>query len=190
VIHLTKKLKQTVAVALVFVFSLVCCRLSRGAIANGSLNTNSVAQKENLNLHYYEAQVSLQEKLKVGRERYEQKMTNRARVIAAMVGQFRARQEAVEYPKSAPLAEDISHAPGSGLDPAIFIGVVAMGAIVCSWHFFRRKRKPGLWKPGQPLTADDILPPSKSLKLPKYEAKKVGGKKLPANMAHLEEFLD
>ena len=68
---------------------------ARAAISNGPNYTNSIDAEQQRILQFHAAEESFQEKLKVGRERYNQKQIYRARVIAAMASELQARQETV-----------------------------------------------------------------------------------------------
>ena len=65
------------------------------AIAEGPKTTNTAAADEQRRLQFHDAEVSLQDKLRVGRERYEQKQIDRAKVIQGMSAQLEARQQTV-----------------------------------------------------------------------------------------------
>src|SRR5580693_1810573 len=96
------------------------------AISNGSIITNNAAAAEEKRiLLFHDAQQSFEEKLKVGRELYNQKQENRAKVIAAMASQLEARQQTVVMqPVVAPDTD--GEIPESGFSPfwaAFAIGV-------------------------------------------------------------------
>jgi hypothetical protein len=65
------------------------------AISEGPKTTNAAAAEERRRLQFHDADVSLQDKVRVGRERYEQKQMERAKVIQAMSAQLEARQQTV-----------------------------------------------------------------------------------------------
>jgi hypothetical protein len=98
------------------------------AISEGPVCTNAVAAKIRHDTQFYEAEQSYQEKLKVGRERYEQKQAVRAKVIAAMAGQLQARQQMVIiHPRSEPdrnTDETILHFGHSLALTAMVVGVI------------------------------------------------------------------
>jgi hypothetical protein len=65
------------------------------AVSQGPICTNAIVAKERRNARFFEAEQSFQEQLKVGRERYNEKQINRAKVIAAMSEELQARQQTV-----------------------------------------------------------------------------------------------
>jgi hypothetical protein len=68
---------------------------ARAAIAQGPKYTNSVAAEEQRIIQFFQAEQSFQDKLKVGRERYEQKQLVRSNIIAGMNAELQARQQSV-----------------------------------------------------------------------------------------------
>ena len=102
---------------------LICCRVFRhslmgtfailvtlavairanAAVAEGPKSTNAAVAEERRFLQFNEAERSYQEKLRVGRERYDQKQIDRAKVIKAMSAELEARQRTVViHPVGAP----------------------------------------------------------------------------------------
>jgi len=65
------------------------------AISNGPNYTNAVAAEEQRIFQFHQAQQSYEEKLRVGRERYDQKQMNRAKIIEAMSSELQARRQTV-----------------------------------------------------------------------------------------------
>jgi hypothetical protein len=88
-------LKHGLAGIAAMLMSLALPICARGAISEGPKCTNAVAAEQRRTLQFFEAEQSYQEKLKVGRERYEQKQIIRGKVIAAMAAELQARQQTV-----------------------------------------------------------------------------------------------
>jgi hypothetical protein len=131
-----------------FVCVLAASLPLHAAIEGGPVLTNAVAAKKRLQTQYFEAQQSYEEKLKVGRQRYEQKAAARAKVIAAMDSQLRAREQAIigNY-KPTPRERLLSfhHVESSFAGLALVLGLTAFGI-----YLKRRQRawydRPPLWK--------------------------------------------
>ncbi len=68
---------------------------AKAGVSTGPQPTNSAAAEERRRLQFFDAEYSFQQKLRVGRERYEQKQANRAKVIEGMAAQLQARQRVV-----------------------------------------------------------------------------------------------
>lgn len=80
------------AVAIVALFATFP---AAGAISHGPTLTNATAELQHRNTQFYDAEQSYEQKLQVGRERYAQKQAVRAKAIAAMQEEFRAREATV-----------------------------------------------------------------------------------------------
>jgi hypothetical protein len=99
---------------------------ANAAVSNGPKYTNAVAAEEQRIFQFYQAQQSFQEQLKVGRERYEQKQINRAKVIAAMSAELQAREQTVVIsPASA--SDGNTEGPISGFGPWLAVTSLALG---------------------------------------------------------------
>jgi len=108
------------------------------AISNGPNLTNAAAAEEQRILQFHQAELSYQEKLKVGRERYNQQQIKRARIIAAMSSELQARQQTVVIqPVAAPDANP--EEPDSGFQPALVVAVVAVG--IFGFRFYRNRQR-------------------------------------------------
>jgi hypothetical protein len=105
---------------------------ARAAISNGPMITNAVAAEEQRIIQFHQAEESYQEKLKVGRDRYNQKQMNRAKIIAAMSSELQARQQSVKVePVEAPDAktdESVSSVQPWWLTAAVLVsGFIGFG---------------------------------------------------------------
>lgn len=78
----------------VFVMVAMAFRAS-AAISEGPTSTNAAVAEEHRQMQFHEAELSFQDKLRVGRGRYEKKQMERAKVIQAMSAQLQARQAMV-----------------------------------------------------------------------------------------------
>ena len=88
---------------------------------------------------FYEAQKSHQEKLRVGQERYDRMLTNRARLLQGMAAEFAVRQQVVDIP--AQPAHDNS---GKNIHPdnwlGTSIGAAAIGFCVFGFRFYLNRQ--------------------------------------------------
>ena len=88
---------------------------------------------------FYEAQKSEQERLRVGQERYDRMLTNRANILQGMAAQFAAREQVVDIP-SKPANDDpgknepLDHWLGTG------IGAVAVGLCCFGFRFYLNRQ--------------------------------------------------
>jgi hypothetical protein len=111
---------------------------ARAAIAQGPKYTNAVAAEEQRIIQFFQAEQSFQDKLKVGRERYEQKQLIRSNVIAGMNAELQARQQTVA---GVPVAAANRKADElvSGSQPWLAVASLVMG-IVGLACFLNRQR--------------------------------------------------
>jgi hypothetical protein len=123
--------------AAVLVTLAVSIRAS-AAISEGPKYTNAVAAEEQRILQFYQAEQSYQEKLKVGRERYDQKQVNRAKIIAAMSAELRARQQTVVIQPVA-ASDGNTDEPVSGSRPWLAVEVLAIGLIGYGYYLNRQR---------------------------------------------------
>ena len=119
--------------------SLAMSNRANAAVAQGPHYTNSVAAEEQRILQFFEAEQSFQDKLKVGRERYEQKQLSRSNIIAAMSAELQARQQTVAMEPVAASKRNTDELV-SGSQPwlavlSLAIGIVALGC-------FRNRQQP------------------------------------------------
>jgi hypothetical protein len=114
---------------------------ARAAISGGPKYTNAVAAEESRDTQFFEAEQSYQEKLKVGRERYDQKQIKRAQIIATMSAELQARQQTVVIePVAAPAGN--TEEPVSWFQPSTAVVVLVAGCIGLGFFLNRPKRKP------------------------------------------------
>ncbi len=120
------------------------------AIANGPINTNAVAAEEQRVLQFHLAEEAYQQQLKVGRERYQQKQINRAKIIAAMSSELQARQQTVVIQPVAG-ASPFAHinGPVSWFQPWVAVAVLAVGFFCFAYHL-NRQRVQDVLGPKQP----------------------------------------
>jgi len=135
------------------------------AISNGPNFTNAVAAEEQRILQFHQAEQSFQEKLKVGRERYNQKQISRAKVIAAMSSELQARQQTVVIePVAAPEAN--SDEPVSLFQPLLTAALLAVGLIGFARYRNRQHAKNALGQKRQPIAkpAPQVVAKAKAVK--------------------------
>jgi hypothetical protein len=125
------------------------------AISNGPNLTNSTAAEEQRILQFHQAEQSYQEKLKVGRERYNQKQVNRAKIIAAMSSELQARQQAVVIqPLAAP--DGNADEPVSSFQYSFGLAVLAIGLISFGLYRHRQRALDAFGQKRQPIS--DLVP--------------------------------
>jgi hypothetical protein len=117
-------------------FALTLAMSAGAAISSGPNVTNSVAAEERRILMFHEAEQSYQEKLKVGKQRYEKKQAKRAKTIEAMSVELQERQKTLSMaPPGAPDSDEIETNTGSWLSP-----IVAALSIAAFGIMYRRSR--------------------------------------------------
>jgi hypothetical protein len=111
---------------------------ARAAIAQGPKYTNAVAAEEQRIIQFFQAEQSFQDKLKVGRERYEQKQLYRSNIIAGMNAELQARQQTVAI-VSVAAADRKADELVSGSQPWLAVASLVMGiaGLAC---FLNRQR--------------------------------------------------
>ena len=121
------------------------------AIANGPINTNAVAAEEQRVLQFHLAEEAYQQQLKVGRERYQQKQINRAKIIAAMSSELQARQQTVVIQPVAG-ASPFAHinGPVSWFQPWVAVAVLAVGFFCFAYHLNRQRVRGRAWPQAAP----------------------------------------
>ena len=124
-----------IAAMLITVAMPIC---ARAAVSQGPSYTNAALAEQSRNTEFYRAEQSYQEKLKVGRERYDQKQINRAKIIGAMSAELQARQQTVviQPVADAPATTD---EPVSGFPPALTVVLLAFGFIGAVYFLKRAK---------------------------------------------------
>jgi hypothetical protein len=96
------------------------------AVSEGAHYTNAVAANEQRIALFFEAEQCFQEKLKVGRERYDQKQIVRSNIIATMSAELQAREQTVVIgPASASDSKIDELAAGS--QPWLAVASLAIG---------------------------------------------------------------
>ncbi len=123
-----RQLKLAAIAALAFL--LAAASPAKAGIATGPQPTNSAAAEQQRRMQFFDAEYSFQPKLRVGRERYEQKQASRAKVIEAMAAQLQSRQQVVVTQPRAYSEESIgglAHWPHTVLPfAALLIGLVGV----------------------------------------------------------------
>jgi len=103
--------------------ALVLPNRAGAAISQGPLYTNAVASEQRRVLQFFEAQQSYQEQLKVGRQRYDQRQANRAKIIAAMSEELETRQQTVAIQ---PAGTSDGHAGGVILESSLWLALAVL----------------------------------------------------------------
>ena len=106
---------------------------AHAAISNGPITTNSVAAEQQRIVQFYEAQQSYEEKLRVGKRRYDAKQAERAKVIAAMSSELKARQSTVLMPPDA-APNTRPNDSVSWYDPAEIVELMAVGLFTVIYY--------------------------------------------------------
>jgi hypothetical protein len=126
------------------------------AISNGPKLTNAAAAEEQRIIQFHQAEESYQEKLKVGKKRYEEKQLKRAAVIAAMSSELQDRQRMVLVePLAAPDA--VVEEPSTWLQPMLPTALLLVGLVGFVFYRNRRRAQTALDQKRQRIF--DLLPP-------------------------------
>jgi hypothetical protein len=122
------------------------------AISNGPNYTNAVAAEQQRILQFHQAEQSYQQKLKVGRERYNQKQINRAKVIAAMSSELQARQQTVVIQPAAGAGPDgNTDEPAGRFRPWLGVAALAVGFFGFGHHLKHQRAQNALRRKQQPI---------------------------------------
>lgn len=106
------------------------------AVSQGPKYTNAAVAEERRYAQFFEAEQSFQEKLKVGRERYDQKQIDRAKVIKAMSAELQARQQTVAiHPAGA--SDDNTDQTVSRSPPSLAVLMLAVSFIGSGYYLKR-----------------------------------------------------
>jgi hypothetical protein len=133
-----------------FLITLAMAIPARAAISNGPKYTNSVDAEQQRIAQFYQAEQSFQQKLKVGRDRYNQKQINRAKIIQAMSSELQARQLTVGSP-AVPVHDKITVEPASEFRPSLVVAALAIGLIGLVWHRNRQSAQKPLVRKRNPV---------------------------------------
>jgi predicted type IV restriction endonuclease len=114
--------------AMALLMGLTVANRAGAAIAQGPVLTNAAAAEERRIALFYQAEQSFQEKLKVGRERYQKRQLDRAKTIASMSAELEARRETVVIrPIEAPSVNP--NMPVGWLHSSMAVAVLASGLL-------------------------------------------------------------
>jgi hypothetical protein len=130
--------RQSLTGMAAMVIALAAPICASAAISEGPKYTNAVAAKENRNAEFFRAEQSYQEKLKVGKERYNQKQASRDKIIASMSAQLQARQQTVAVQPVA-AHDDSADGPVWQFEPSVVVAFLAAGCIIAAYSLLRRK---------------------------------------------------
>jgi hypothetical protein len=111
------------------------------AISEGGKSTNAAIAEEHRIIQFNQAQQSYQEMLKVGRERYNQKQINRAKIIAGMSSELRGRQETVMFHPAAPVPDSNTSGQEGDREGSTPMKLVLLAASVAALRHYRNRRR-------------------------------------------------
>ena len=107
------------------------------AVSLGPITTNAAEAEQRRILQSYDAKLSLQRKLEVGKERYERRQADRAKAIEAMSAELAARQKVVVMqPVAAP---DVNKKDADTWLWSL-LGVAALGAGFLGLRYYRSRQ--------------------------------------------------
>ncbi|HEY3855469.1 MAG TPA: DUF4357 domain-containing protein [Verrucomicrobiae bacterium] len=138
--------RKWINVAAIVLLILVPSIPVNAGIAAGPFLTNSVAAERQRITQFQDAERSFQKKLQVGRERYDKKQADRAKVIESMTWQLQTRQQSVVMQQSEPDEEN----SGQGR-PVVertlhwIAGLALAGAFLFSVHRLNEIRVEDAW---------------------------------------------
>jgi hypothetical protein len=120
---------------------LLLLAVSIRAIAADTLSptTNAAAAEQQRILRSYDAKLSQQRKLEVGKERYARSQADRAKVIEAMSAELAARQKVVVFPPAAAPYVNKGYADTSSWS-WLLLGVAALGAGFLGLRYYRSRQ--------------------------------------------------
>jgi len=114
-----------------FLMAMMAVPIPAGALTSiEPRNTNAVVAEQQRFIQFYEAEQSFQAKLKVGRERYNQKQINRDKIIEAMSSELQARQQTV-------VVEPVAETDGMGAPLGWIFSSLAVAALAVSFAGLR-----------------------------------------------------
>jgi hypothetical protein len=108
------------------------------AVSLGPITTNAAEAERTRILQSYDAKLSLQRKLEVGKERYERRQADRAKAIEAMSSELTARQKVVVFQ---PAAAPYVNKKGADTSSWVLLGVAAFGAGFLGLRYYRSRPK-------------------------------------------------
>ena len=111
------------------------------AISQGPEPQNAVEAQQRQKLLFDQAILSNQEKLRVGRERYEQRLAERASLMQAMTAQLQARQQIVTIQPAAAAQPLAIFDPSQWLKPALTVSLLLVVFICFRYLHLSRKRE-------------------------------------------------
>jgi hypothetical protein len=122
------------------------------AVSEGPNYTNAVVAEQRRIDQFYQAEQSFQEKLKVGRERYNQKQIDRAKTIAAMSAELQARQQTVgiqPVTMASPYVNTDKEV--SWFRPSLVVGLLALGFIGFGYYLKRQSAQGAVGQKRSPV---------------------------------------
>lgn len=118
-------------------FLLAAVSPMNAGIAHGPQITNSVDAEQKRIMQFFDAEYSYQQKLRVGKERYVQRQAERAKVVAGMAAQLKARQQLfVSPPRSDYVDSTQEQTDWYEVSPG---GAVFLLSLIGIFHRFYRK---------------------------------------------------
>jgi hypothetical protein len=107
------------------------------AVSLGPITTNAAEAEQIRILQSYDAKLSLQRKLEVGKERYKQRQVDRAKAIEAMSAELTARQKVVVFQ---PAAASYVNKEDADTSSWLLLGVAALGVGFLSLRYYRSRQ--------------------------------------------------
>jgi len=107
-------------------------------VSLGLIATNAAEVEQQRTIHFYDAELSLQRKLEVGKERYERRQAARARAIEAMAAEPATRQKTVVIQSvTAPYVNKM----GADTLSWVLLGVAALGlGFIVGLRYYRSRQ--------------------------------------------------
>jgi hypothetical protein len=106
-------------------------------VAVGSIPTNAAEAEQRRLILFNDAELSLQRKLEVGKERYKQRQVDRAKAIEAMSAELTARQKVVVFQ---PAAASYVNKEDADTSSWLLLGVAALGVGFLSLRYYRSRQ--------------------------------------------------
>jgi uncharacterized protein HemX len=135
--HLNVKFSPISVIAVLLLLAVPIRAIAADTVS--PMSTNAAQAEQQRILQSYDAELSHQRKLEVGKERYERRQADRAKAIEALAAELAARQKVVVIqPAAAPYVNKGYADTSSWL--WLLLGVAALGAGFLGWRYYRSRQ--------------------------------------------------
>jgi hypothetical protein len=152
--HCYSARKLGVAAAVIILASSIG---ARAAISEGLTATNARDAELQRAAQFHQAEESYQEKLKVGRQRYDQKQVIRGKIIAGMASELQARQQTVMGQSPEGSYNDPSQSDGEA-GSSWAVNALVLAVTILGFAYYLGHRSPGGVSVPKPSPIPDLDP--------------------------------